>query len=121
MEYKKVKTSELSGLALDWAVAKSVCPDSFKSDSLDENGLWPWCTGWLRNGSPSTNWSQGGPLISRFKVDLAHTIGGNVFAEKMEFISTAAASRGGTELIATCRAIVAANLGDTVEIPEELL
>ena len=60
----KIKTSEAAGAALDWAVAKC--------EGRDLRG-----TSWRRirdvpygKYSPSTNWSQGGPIIEREKVGL---------------------------------------------------
>ena len=57
----KVKTSELTGEALDWAVAK--CEGKLQ--------YWPMFVvvveggGWEEPCKYSTNWSQGGPLIER--------------------------------------------------------
>jgi hypothetical protein len=52
-----MKTSELQGAALDWAVMKcdGICKD-FPAYWVDEY--------------PSTNWAQGGPIIERERIDL---------------------------------------------------
>jgi len=122
----KIKTSELEGAALDWAVAMAICPESFKIDRKDSNGLYPWCIGWLRNGSPSTDWSQGGPLIEQYCLPLhynsvsvmwgASACMGRLANGRQEWAFMSAP----TPLVAACRAIVAANLGDVVDVPEGL-
>ena len=109
----RIKTSELEGAALDWAVAMAICPESFKTDQKDSNGLYPWSTGWLRNGSPSTDWSQGGPLIEWYYVDVESGPWSAYYGRKT--------MHGDSPLIAVCRAIVAAKLGDEVDVPDELL
>ena len=114
----RIKTSELEGAALDWAVSMAICPESFKTDQKDANGLYPWSTGWLRKGSPSTDWSQVGPLIERYGMWLSNDSErpepwiGSIGGLHMQF--------GPTPLIALCRAIVAMKLGHEVDIPEEL-
>lgn len=50
----KLKTSELTGAALDWAVAKC-------EGAVGMNDRLAWYT-------PSTNWAQGGPIIEREKI-----------------------------------------------------
>ena len=66
----KLKTSDLEGVALDWAVAK--CEGSgaayVKTHSRGEvlmlsDGIHPWSQG--DTWGPSCNWSQGGPIIER--------------------------------------------------------
>ena len=117
----KIKTSELEGAALDWAVAKA-CGVGV---TLDVEFDIP--TGVVRlNGSanlwrPSTDWSQGGPLIGSNSVWLSD----DEFDEYPETKWTASIQGAGmqeaqTPLIAACRAIVAAKLGDVVEVPDEL-
>jgi hypothetical protein len=117
-----MKTSDLTGAALDWAVAKCeglevyfddgvVC---LKGQPFDDNGHY-----WL----PSTDWTQGGPIIEREELTLSHSPYDHVFygrtrpwcAEKkgrMEY--------GPTPLIAAMRCYVASKLGDEIELPKEL-
>jgi len=118
-----IKTSELEGAALDWAVANAVKPDSmarltprnykwFCIDTAEEHKIW----------SPSTNWSQGGPLIeshdvSCSRVDKIITKGGNALYW-MASCPSGCKGLGPTPLIAACRAIVAAKLGEEVDVPE---
>lgn len=117
----EIKTSELSGARLDWAVAMAICPESFKSDKLDSNGLYPWCTGWLGNGSPSTNWCQGGPLIEWNLVTIEWAaVGRGDWHAYIREDEEHPGFYGPAPLVAAMRAIVAYKLGDTVTVPDEL-
>lgn len=96
-----INTAELSGAALDWAVAVAVC-----KRPVDRAGY-----------SPSTDWSQGGPLIERHDVWLSsEAIPGPWLAS----INGCGLETGPTPLIAACRAIVYRVLGDTVAVPAEM-
>lgn len=63
----KIKTSELTGTALDWAVAK--CEG--KNGVLHDDGITRCIVTAAASGvykgtwKPSFNWSQGGPIIER--------------------------------------------------------
>ena len=111
----KIKTSELQGPALDWAVAEAAECDTF-TDAGGALRHGPDAKGW----HPSSNWSQCGPLIEMFKVNIesawrewdARARNGVLY-----YIETS----GPTPLIAACRAIVAAKLGNEVDVPEELV
>jgi hypothetical protein len=100
-----MKTSELTGAALDWAVAKCEGqPDEWMADHK---------RGYIN--SPSTDWSQGGPIIEREYIWLEINEG-QCYAHKngLEFYE------GETPLIAAMRCYVASKLGDEVEVSEEL-
>ena len=121
----KIKTNELIGRPLDWAVA--VC----QNVELDENNdpIWFDDRGWLVRYSPSTNWDQGGPIIEREFIELRSITGfsGEWEAwkwvdEKMDYLIVG--KRGAyckTPLIAAMRCYVAFKLGDEVEVPDELI
>lgn len=145
-----VKVGDLKGPALDWAVAQidSFCTGLewrpraegrlFVGFGMIENVTQPCAYlsngssiserfGMRRNGvepySPSTDWSQGGRLIEQhcislltyessdwwagFDLDHGEPSGANAFGE--------------TPLIAACRALVAAKIGQTVEVPTILV
>ena len=122
----KTKTSELTGTALDWAVA------TCENLTLYYNGiLWSVTKdGWWLSGlridpnnwvplaafTPSTNWSQGGPIIERAitKIEDYGDCWGAEGPDAPEMF-------GPTPLIAAMRCFVASRLGDEVEIPEELV
>lgn len=128
----KIKTSELSGVALDWAVAqidevKTIMLAPKKDEPKKPFALFGSIAlpvgGDAENGySPSTCWHCGGPLIESRMVSLhcpqsADDIwAGWVITDKGEFCQG-----GDTALIAACRAIVAAKLGDEVDVPEGLV
>jgi len=107
---KKMKTSELTGAALDWAVAKceGASPDTLESyiDGMRE----------ANDGNYSTDWSQGGPIIEREKIHTFFAAGTWLAEHDVNqgcFI-------GPTPLIAAMRCYVASRLGYEVEVPKEL-
>jgi len=66
----KIKTSELTGAALDWAVAKcegwDVADDFWITDPGEAGTGQP-----LSDFRPSTDWAQGGPIIERKHINLS--------------------------------------------------
>ena len=120
----QMKTAELTGAALDWAVAK--CEGGYQ---IDATGL-PWdadasnpddeengCV-WFK---PSTEWEQGGPIIEREIVSLDKEEADNRWAAYAWLPDrTLQKATGQTPLIAAMRCYVASKLGDAVEIPSEL-
>ena len=113
-----MKTSELTGAALDWAVAKcegvSVRWSAAHEQLLVEG--YPYMV-W----QPSTNWAQGGPIIERECMDLLCLEGGDDGWQADRYLHTEKVEAyGPTPLIAAMRCYVASKLGDEVEIPEEL-
>lgn len=124
----KIKTSELSGVALDWAVGIAVGEDVQVGPGKKQLSVKCQVPGLLSCWSPSTNWSQGGTLIDQFDVYfdrypldqsgfVVARIGMDYQAGSNYFNNPSSPNR----LIAACRAIVSAKLGDEVDVPEELL
>lgn len=110
----KVETSELTGAALDWAVAK--CEGVKVTKYLESPNLF-FGVGFDKY-KPSTNWSQGGPIIEREKVGIGHAwTEGEWLASAHDMDSPQ--FTGPTPLIAAMRCLVASKLGDEVEIPDE--
>jgi len=102
-----MKTNELTGAALDWAVAKCEV-----GDAAEQAGDW-W--------KPSTNWAQGGPIIEREGICLYfNPEDANAFEWHAEDRSHAFYLEGPTPLIAAMRCYVASKLGEEVDIPKEL-
>ena len=111
----KLKTSELQGPALDWAVAKcegwvaGTNDDDLVSfvleSSSDEMHFWP-----------STDWAQGGPIIERERIRLDPR---GVWVAGHD--SSNDEYSGTTPLIAAMRCFVASKLGDEVEVPNEIV
>lgn len=116
---KTVKTCELIGPALDWATAKAdVGYDIDMSFIYTEGGKAPfYCF------SPSTRWDQCGPLIDKYKATTWHKDEDHDETPYCASIRRGVhywSQRAESTLIALCRVIVEAELGDTVQIPDEL-
>lgn len=151
----KLKTQDLTGPALDWAVAKAegtlpthntvVACRPFEADVREHKHLlctadddahareqcenaYPGCeiigVFECTVGKYSSRWEMAGPIIEREGVNLnfmqfdspqywtAHIR----HTDKVKF-----GALGPTPLIAAMRCFVASKLGDTIDIPEELL
>jgi hypothetical protein len=120
----KVKTSELKGLKLDWAVALSEVGADFIGE-IDDPHFY------------STDWALAGPIIERESIFVLREQSG--FKGRRLWAATSGANKavglnedsiklyrdafyfGPTPLIAAMRCYVASKLGDEVEVPEELL
>lgn len=114
----KIKTEELTGPALDWAVAKVwYGPEYDMSIPLFDDGLI---------FQPSALWQHGGPIIEREEISLYHEIPAmrdSIWQARPSLSAKGAGGRWGigpTPLIAAMRCFVASRLGDEVDIPEEL-
>ena len=97
----KVKTSELTGATLDWAVGQA-----------DECDLAPV--------EYSTRWEFAGPIIEREGIDLQYQ-GGETDVWAADIFNADSMIYGDTPLVAAMRCYVASKLGDEVEVPDELL
>lgn len=113
----KIKTNELTGAALDWAVNEAQGCNTAPLIIYVGNGRK-----WLATNNGFTfdysNWSQGGPIIESESIGLFKE-GGQWVATQHEG-SWLIESSGPTALIAAMRRYVASKLGDEVEIPKEL-
>jgi hypothetical protein len=128
----KIKTNELTGAALDWAVAKAenASPDTgwlllgvcwYKRDEEGVSHLF----------QPSTNWSQGGPIIGREWIKLFPNVGGAWSAQirhtkshplvAYKVIAGWTNAAGPSPLIAAMRCYVASKLGGAVDVPEGVI
>ena len=137
--FVEVKTAEIIGPALDWAVANATEAWEFAHEWFPTMTLDPRFIGisnvavdgcvWLEPRNPfrqdpqpfrpSTDWGQGGPLFDKYDLWLSEDEGACVAScppHTGRFVVD-----GGTNLIAACRAIVAAKLGDVVQVPKELI
>jgi len=140
MNMIEVKAADLSGTALDWAtfcaVFSGMQPTIRKIESvtierqpfikpltfpsavyLTYSGAYGAECDW----NPSSAWEDGGPLIEKYQVMITYHN-----APDRTPLATLASTHpafecGETVLIAACRAIVAAKLGDTVQVPAELV
>ena len=119
-----MKTSELTGAALDWAVCEATgMLKAYTQFRSGKNFLKVYGVARNKHLHPSTDWSQGGPIIEREGIFVRpKTTGGWrcwIYDGKGEGIKFD--QHGPTPLIAAMRCYVASKLGDTVDIPEELL
>jgi hypothetical protein len=110
----KIKTADLIGPALDWAVTKC---EGRREPALVNNFAVAWYT-WP-NTHYSTNWSQGGPIIEKEMISIGHAWNRPVWLASEHNIE-ADLVEGPTPLIAAMRCYCCAKLGDEVEIPQEL-
>ena len=117
-----MKVNELTGAALDWAVAKCEGWEWRCPWMLEKNGFVVWQRYEAAWGSPtpnySTDWAQGGPIIEREKLDLWWCEGNGFYTATKS--GGKSVEDGATPLIAAMRCYVASKLGDEVEIPTEL-
>jgi hypothetical protein len=121
----KIKTSELTGAALDWAVCEAT--GMFKAYTQFRSGknfLKVYGVARNKHLHSSTDWSQGGPIIERERISVGDQ---THIHEQPEHSAWYATNRKGayglapTPLIAAMRCYVASKLGDDINIPEELL
>ena len=120
----KVKTSELTGAALDRAVAEAegipvVISGAGKYQKVCyiPKGKRSYYT-----YTPSTNWKQGGPIIEREGMTVGRSLNpGEWSAESFAAGGTTTHVRSGpTLLIAAMRCYCCIKLGDVIDTPEEL-
>lgn len=117
MQTVTVRTAELSGRALDWAVGQAL---GYQIEILpSEYGTGPRLFYNSERWAPSTEWSQGGPLIHslRLNVDPGRPGTADWYAFDR---GRCRASYGETPLIAICRTVVDGTFGDLIDIPAEL-
>jgi hypothetical protein len=114
-----MRTTDLTGTALDWAVAK--CEGVVNGDDLDVGFIAE------RGYTPSTNWAQGGAIIEREWIDVVKPVNSVCWVATMHYqnddserIQTSE-EQGATPLVAAMRCYVASKLGDEIELPEELM
>ena len=116
----KIKTADLIGPALDWAVAQ--CEGKvygYKHQLVDDcRDVIPY--------TPSTDWAIGGPLIEKawIKVgvidDDTPVIWAAQLSDPWRKRKSVHSVTGPTPLVAAMRCFCCAKLGDEIEIPQEL-
>ena len=101
-----MKTNELTGLALDWAVA-TANGDKFTLAHED----WDWY---------SSSWEYGGPIIEREAIQLTPDEHTGTWSAYMTNEGEPYDYTGPTPLIAAMRCFVASKMGDEIDLPKEL-
>jgi hypothetical protein len=118
-----MKTTEMTGAALDWAVAKCEGRKPSYHQGVVRATAHPDFPASAPMFGPeliySTNWAQGGPIIEREGITLASPT--PIASEWCAMLWGVKAKQSGTTpLIAAMRCFVASKLGDNIEIPKEL-
>jgi hypothetical protein len=108
-----MQTVNLTGAALDWAVTKCELPKGWSDAEIilgDETDY-------------STNWALGGAIIEREWINIVKNESGKYWQAASEkwMLNDGHPCIGETPLIAAMRCYVESQLGDDVEVPEELL
>lgn len=125
---KKVRVDGVEGAVLDWLVAKAegLLDQSIKVGEatatavvIDEHGeMFD-----MRYGvdySPSTNFSQEGPIRMREKLSVGPTCNGDWYANN-PFACAPQMGYGPTPNIAAMRCFVMSRLGEEIEVPDVLV
>ena len=124
----EVKTAYLAGEALGWAVGKAEGLDLFLAPPQYSN---PWrvfaryqasTTEHTKRFNPWEDWALGGPLLDKH----VRLIESSASSEVVALVWSPVAEREGegwaeTILGSSMLAIVAAQIGDTVQVPKELI
>ena len=120
----KIKTADLTGPALDWAVAQC--------ESVEVEYINDGITRCLLRVSPftsmyrpSVDWAIGGPLIEREWLDITSWPNESDEEQRWQCHQYDAPkpyqALGPTPLVAAMRCLVASRLGDEVDVPDELV
>lgn len=117
-----VAVKDLSGGALDWAVGTAErLPLALTPPNYGEGVSLVYIVDTDPLYRPSTDWSQGGPLIDKYNPEENAIASGGRYAEVWVEVgggvSRVGRGIGETRLVAACRAIVANNLGHIVKVP----
>ena len=130
-----MKTQDLIGAQLDWAVAKC---EGYECEFGDEVS-GPWLVpqeGYLHDEKPlasfrpTTDWNLAGPIITQEGINLTMLVEGEVDPEDVgswcaaydrdNFGDGEKSCTASTPLIAAMRVYIMAKFGDEINIPEEL-
>lgn len=114
----KIKTQDLTGAALDWAVAKCENSDTSIEHFTAMHSHYAYDHDTF---DYSTNWAQGGPIIERERISIRQWTNVPIVHAYMPHDNAPWLSDGTSPLVAGMRCLVAAKLGDEVDVPEELM
>ena len=127
----KIKTTDLTGPALDWAVAQCESVEvEYINDGITRCLLR--VSPFTSRYRPSVDWAIGGPLLERENIGLEkHRLDGPyqwaacdwhpVVVQGHTCLERSKFAYGPTQLIAAMRAVVASRLGAEVDVPDELV
>ena len=125
-EMVEIKTSSAIGAAIDWLVGKIEAVEGLDFQVV-QSVKYAVCRKFefSRVYAPSTSWEDCGPLIEKYGICVLKYMEAVCDADK-PWTATMRDDDNYVDdcespLIAACRAIVAAKLGDTVSVPKELM
>ncbi|AOM39651.1 phage protein NinX family protein [Xenorhabdus hominickii] len=112
----KIKTSELTGRALDYAVAMAQGWEKMAGYNgySTPNGIVI-----APEYIPSWDWAQCGQLIEEYWIEFKWVTDATI--EAHSYLLDGAVAYGHSHLEAACRLVVLGKIGDEVEIPDELM
>lgn len=130
----EVKTADLTGEALGWAVAKAEGLTPRLEKPNYGNGWRVFCDttfGNTKRYNPWEDWALGGPLIDKHHIQTSFNGSGFSRSPTGEYWCAYVCKPSGQQefpsgggpnaLTAACRAIAQAKLGDTVQVPKVLI
>ena len=122
-----MKTEELTGRALDWAVAKAEgiedviihhghvkIPIDSCAERYPKRGIG------YKQYHPSTSWRLAGPIIDKAFIDIEYFRGDEAWQATIYLRDEYVEAHGDTARIAAMRCYVLAKLGPEINLPEEL-
>ena len=126
---KTINVAKAEGAALDWLVWK--CAGGINAYPKTASGpafLKLWRGNSAKYVHPSTDWSQGGPIIERERINFTRQLSTSpcpgmwlaYTCDEVDDTRWGFDGMGSTHLIAAMRCYVASKLGDEIEVPEEL-
>ena len=119
----KIVTRELTGAALDYAVAVSEGATRFRYDTIATHWMMldgrdiAFAKGWAQTYQPSANWDQMGPIIERERIQSKYSVAEGSWMCTHDTGDKHTETTGPTPLIAAARCYVARVLGDRVDVP----
>lgn len=119
---QEVKTVDLAGPALDWAIAQIEGVEVAIAAPQYGTGWRVYKPNFGGKYSPSTDWAVGGPLIQKHRITIegpGHSAG--KWRAFMLGSSWIISTSSDAPLEAACRRLVHEQLGDTVKVPKELV
>lgn len=111
-----VNIQNLNGKALDWAVARAtkqnveIAPSQFGGHVVLVEG---------KHYSPSQSWEQAGRLIDSYHVEIGNELVGDEFVFYAKFFDECI--DGDSVKDAVCKVLVSVQLGDEINVPDELV
>lgn len=121
----KINTSDLSGDALNWSVARITNPQWWEEGLMGGDPLSALEMDDGERYDPVNDWAQGGPIIEREGIDIKQWQG--AWSAELEYLPDDddhyryGKSAGPTPLIAAMRCYVMSHLGPEVEVPDGLV